>query len=250
MDLKNTSAHALFGHGADPAIRRPWMPTATWKKDGCWWPPVGIVVLFMCCCPGARQLWPPAARTLHLLPVLSATVKKFFSLFFVILLCRTARPGGWWAICAAMETTPSARDFPGLKHPLWRIAGLLPVCRRMVPGIPARRKPLKIFHNWLNYHLFSATSVAGVHIGIHGWLYPGQTSQTVLAPAVARQAGRRLFLELHAAEKMINATGRRFLFTVAPGKAAIYPEYVGSGAAGCRKPRLQGPARRPRRVTP
>jgi hypothetical protein len=105
----------------------------------------------------------------------------------------------------------------------------------MVQRIPARRETLKIFHNWLNYHLFSATSVAAVHIGIHGWLYPKQTSQ-VLAPAVARQQGNRLFLELHTVEKMINATGRRFLVTVVPGKAAIYPEYVGSGMKGVQSP--------------
>ena len=35
-------------------------------------------------------------------------------------------------------------------------------------------------------------------------------------------------------QKIVNATGRRFLVTVVPGKAAIYPEYAGSGLIGRR----------------
>ena len=97
-------------------------------------------------------------------------------------------------------------------------------------------KPLKIFHNWLNYHLFSATSASAVNIGIHGWLYPRGTREDLSEPAVALQKGNRLFLELHAVEKIINATGRRFLVTVVPGKAAIYPEYVGSGFSEAQSP--------------
>jgi hypothetical protein len=89
-----------------------------------------------------------------------------------------------------------------------------------------------------------------VHIGIHGWLYPEESSVDRLDPAIARQAGRRLLLNLHAAEKMITATGRRFLFTVAPGKAAIYPEYVGSGAERRQEAPFTRPCSTPMRVTP
>lgn len=97
-------------------------------------------------------------------------------------------------------------------------------------------KSLKIFHNWLNYHLFSATSATAVHIGIDGWLYPGAAIADNSESTIARQTGHRLFLDLHAAEKMITATERRFLITVVPGKSAIYPEYVGSDTAASQSP--------------
>lgn len=95
---------------------------------------------------------------------------------------------------------------------------------------------LKIFHNWLNYHLFSATSTPAVHIGIHGWLYPGEPFGNTSNQMIALQAGRRQFLKLHAVEKIITAMGRRFMFTVVPGKAAIYPEYVNAGGEGVKSP--------------
>ncbi|MCK5487794.1 MAG: hypothetical protein KAI86_16360, partial [Desulfobacterales bacterium] len=37
-----------------------------------------------------------------------------------------------------------------------------------------------------------------------------------------------LVLELHAIERLIEATGRRFFFIVAPNKSTIYPEFVGT----------------------
>jgi hypothetical protein len=161
-------------------------------------------------------------------------VKKFFSLFFVILL---AAPLVWWVVGHMRSNGDNTvrQGFPRPEAALWLDRGYYQAVEEWFKESLPAVKPLKIFHNWLNYHLFSATSVAAVHIGIHGWLYPKQTSQ-VLAPAVARQQGNRLFLELHTVEKMINATGRRFLVTVVPGKAAIYPEYVGSGMKGVQSP--------------
>jgi hypothetical protein len=98
---------------------------------------------------------------------------------------------------------------------------------------------LKVLHNWLDYHLFSTTSDETVHIGIHGWLFNGQANPAPGAPTIDRQTGNRLFLDCHAVEKMITATGRRFLFTVIPGKAAMYPEFVGSGMPRTESPVYQ-----------
>ncbi len=102
-------------------------------------------------------------------------------------------------------------------------------------SLPAGRR-LKTLHNWLNYHLFSTSSAASVRVGIHGWLYPKETTAAYPEPPVARQAAYRLFLEMHAVEKIINATGRHFLATVVPGKAVIYPEYVGSDISKFQSP--------------
>ena len=88
---------------------------------------------------------------------------------------------------------------------------------------------LKRFNNWLDYHLFDTTATQSVRIGIYGWLYPRNHTIGPNDSKALDQAGRRLFLNLYAVEKIITATGRRFVFTVVPGKDAIYPEYLRSG---------------------
>jgi hypothetical protein len=162
-------------------------------------------------------------------------VKKFFSLFFVMLLSAPVV----LMLVGHLRGNPDntvRQGFPAPEASVWRDRSYYQSVEGWFQESLPTGQPLKFFHNWLNFHLFSATSTAGVHIGIHGWLYPEESSVDRLDPAIARQAGRRLLLNLHAAEKMITATGRRFLFTVAPGKAAIYPEYVGSGAAAAGSP--------------
>jgi hypothetical protein len=98
-------------------------------------------------------------------------------------------------------------------------------------------KPLKVFHNWLNYQLFSATSDRrGTHRHPRLALSGGEQRRPFGSghrPAGGPSAVSGICTPL---EKMITATGRRFLFTVAPGKAAIYPEYVGSGASAAGSP--------------
>ncbi|MDH3797465.1 MAG: hypothetical protein OES70_02470, partial [Desulfobacterales bacterium] len=72
------------------------------------------------------------------------------------------------------------------------------------------------------------TDVKGVHVGTNGWLYSRQSIDDYRKEACDRMQNiERLVLELHAIEKMIESTGRRFFFIVAPSKSTIYPEYVG-----------------------
>lgn len=126
------------------------------------------------------------------------------------------------------------QGFPRFEPTLWQERGFYQAVEGWFAESLPVGKPLRIFHNWLNYHLFSSTSATAVHLGIHGWLFPKRTSQNPSDPKAALHSAHRLFLELHAAEKIVNATGRHFLFTVVPGKATIYPEYVGSGLKGGR----------------
>lgn len=160
-------------------------------------------------------------------------MKKFFSLFFVILLTAPIVLWGGGQLRSNGDNT-DRKGFPRPEATLWLDRDFYQAVEGWFEESLPAGKPLKIFHNWLNYHLFSATSATAVHLGIRGWLFPKDTSQGRSVPAVARQKAHRLFLELHAAEKIINSTGRRFLVTVVPGKASIYPEYVGSGHTGPR----------------
>lgn len=88
-------------------------------------------------------------------------------------------------------------------------------------------RPMQRVNHWLDYHLFNTTSKKAVHIGTHGWLYPAKNAPGSTEPSDPDEAARRLFLDLHAVEKIFAAAGRRFVFAVVPAKALIYPEYLG-----------------------
>jgi hypothetical protein len=90
------------------------------------------------------------------------------------------------------------------------------------------RSPLILAKRWLDYRIFHMTDIEAVHIGNNGWLYSRQSINDYRKEACDRmQDIQRLILDLHAIEKIIEATGRRFLFIVAPNKSTIYPENVG-----------------------
>ncbi|RLD96172.1 MAG: hypothetical protein DRJ13_13800, partial [Bacteroidetes bacterium] len=90
------------------------------------------------------------------------------------------------------------------------------------------RGPMILAKNWLDYHLFSTTDSREVHIGTDGWLYDFKSIKDYRKGACNHEAyAKQLVLELHALEKIIQASGRRFFFTIAPNKSTIYPEFVG-----------------------
>ena len=82
--------------------------------------------------------------------------------------------------------------------------------------------------NWVDYNVFRTTDSPHIHIGLEGWLY-SHTSIVDYRKDAGDDLGAadQLALGLHALEKVIEASGRRFLFTVAPNKATVYPEFVG-----------------------
>jgi len=90
------------------------------------------------------------------------------------------------------------------------------------------RSPLIFAKRWLDYHVFGATDIADVHVGHRGWLYSRESIEDYLKAACDDSAAiEQLVLTLHAMERMIEASGRRFIFTIAPNKSTIYPEFLG-----------------------
>jgi len=82
--------------------------------------------------------------------------------------------------------------------------------------------------NWIDYHAFRASPVPKVHFGRNGWFYLRQTLRDHEKNACReRDLVEKLFLDLHGAEKILAAAGRRFLFFPVPNKERIYPENVG-----------------------
>ncbi len=95
------------------------------------------------------------------------------------------------------------------------------------------RSPLVFAKRWLDFRLFGMTDADGVHVGKNGWLYSRQSVEDFRKEACSESAEmEQLALALHATEKMLAASGRRFIFTVAPNKSAIYPEHLGFVPSG------------------
>lgn len=90
------------------------------------------------------------------------------------------------------------------------------------------RGPLVYAKNWIDYHLFRTTDSPDVHIGNDGWLYSRKSIDDFRKAACdSRACIEHLALQLHALEKVFQASDRKFVFTVAPNKSTIYPEFVG-----------------------
>jgi hypothetical protein len=155
------------------------------------------------------------------------TMRKIFSLIFVFLLLA---PAAVWLIDLDFGLQ---LDRIGLKPP--RFDGRVLFNNAYYRSFDqyfndnfSLRSPLILTKRWLDYRIFHMTDVKGVHVGTNGWLYSRQSIDDYRKEACDRMQNiERLVLELHAIEKMIESTGRRFFFIVAPSKSTIYPEYVG-----------------------
>ncbi|MGD8992212.1 MAG: hypothetical protein PVI00_12230, partial [Desulfobacterales bacterium] len=90
------------------------------------------------------------------------------------------------------------------------------------------RDPLVFAKRWLDYHLFKMTDTAAVHVGRQGWLYSRNSISDFRKQACDDLLlVHQLTLDLHAVDHLLSASGRRFVFMVAPNKSTIYPEYLG-----------------------
>jgi len=90
------------------------------------------------------------------------------------------------------------------------------------------RGPMILLKNWIDYHVFRTTDSRDVHIGTDGWLYDFESIKDYRKEACNDRAyTKQLVLELRALDKIIQASGRRFFFSIVPSKSTIYPEFVG-----------------------
>jgi hypothetical protein len=93
----------------------------------------------------------------------------------------------------------------------------------------AAGQPLIQAKKWLDYHLFAMSDAPGVYIGRKGWRFDRGSIDTFRKNGCNRRARlHQLIGELEAAARIAEIGGRRFIFSVAPDKATIYPEYVGT----------------------
>jgi len=154
-------------------------------------------------------------------------MKKAFSLIFLLLLLV---PAVVWLI--GLDVGPTAKsNKPNPPRPYGNALLSVDYYRSFDQYFNrtfSLRSPLTVAKNWLDYHIFRTTDATGVHIGRSGWLYSRKSIDDYRKEACKDAADMsRMFLELQALERIIEASGRRFLFIVAPDKSTVYPEYVG-----------------------
>lgn len=85
--------------------------------------------------------------------------------------------------------------------------------------------------NWIDYYVFHTSPSPKVHIGKDGWLYYFRTEHEYfrIDDCIPGERKRMLNLarELHYRERIVEASGRRFILIIVPDKTTIYPEYFG-----------------------
>jgi hypothetical protein len=166
-------------------------------------------------------------------------MKKIFSILFVLILLL---PAAAWLI--GLDFNINVERI-GLKPPRFDGRSLLNndyyrSFDQYLNDSFSLRDPLVLGKRWLDYHVFDMTDIAGVHVGKHGWLFDRKSIADVQKKACDDKALiAQLVLTLHAIDRIIAASGRQFLFTVAPNKSSIYPEFLGFIPAGesCRRSR-------------
>ena len=155
-------------------------------------------------------------------------LKKTISLLFILMLLT---PAGLWLFTGASsgdrrEPPPAAFPQPD-RHALFKNDYYRALDQYINDHFIFRDRVVFI-KNWLGFKLFRKTERTDIHVGRNGWLYRRRDVETPLQD-IRRDPGptNRLLLELHALEKVIEASGRRFRLLVIPSKSSIYPEYVG-----------------------
>jgi hypothetical protein len=82
--------------------------------------------------------------------------------------------------------------------------------------------------SWVDYYIFNTSPSTQVHIGEDGWLYYDEALHDYLKnDCPSAEEMNNLAHQLHDLEEIFDTSGKKFIFTIAPDKSTVYPEYVG-----------------------
>jgi len=95
---------------------------------------------------------------------------------------------------------------------------------------------------WIDSHLFRTPASTEVYIGRDGWLFFRPEIRDYMKGGCSRQTLRDMLTlaqQLQGLERAVEASGRQFVFLVAPNKATVYREYAipGSQRSDCGRSR-------------
>lgn len=80
----------------------------------------------------------------------------------------------------------------------------------------------------IDYHIFNSSVSSKVYVGKRSWLYyRDELRDSLKSDCNERENMRVLARQLNSIERILESSGKKFVFVVAPNKSTIYPEYVG-----------------------
>ena len=93
--------------------------------------------------------------------------------------------------------------------------------------------------NWLDYYIFDTSPTLKAYVAQNGWIYFYDGLWSYMKSDCNMKVKMYDFArEIQNLEKVLEASGRKFVFVIAPNKATIYPEHVGiRRATRCNKSR-------------
>jgi hypothetical protein len=149
------------------------------------------------------------------------------ALLFVALLLLPAVYG--LGIPHAGDSKPKmALKSPGFqKEAIWEPA-YYKAWTRYAQNLVTVNSPLTGVKSWIDYRLFAMTDAKGIHVGRQGWLFDEKALESYQKRGCdkAEHIGRQI-MNIRSASRLAELAGRRFIFSIIPGKSTIYPEYVG-----------------------
>ena len=150
-------------------------------------------------------------------------MRYFFSTFFVLLLLIPAVSGFLEHDEAKAKLKAPGFDVAAAGKADYYLAWSEYLKQRVSSlSVPSRVK------NYFDYHLFSMTDNDKVYVGRDGWLFASKTVEDARKSACRQKdRARRLMLDLHAANRLVEASGKHLVFCTIPNKATIYPDFVG-----------------------
>lgn len=101
------------------------------------------------------------------------------------------------------------------------------------------RKQLRTGKAWIDYHIFRSSTVQEVYVGRAGWLYFRSELDDFRKDSCSHAGEMEVLArQLQEVDHIVRASGRTFVFLVAPNKSTIYPEHVDIvRSRGCFKSR-------------
>ncbi len=82
--------------------------------------------------------------------------------------------------------------------------------------------------SWIELNVFGDSPNPEVLLGAGGWLF---SRESTLSACGKKASPLEVVTNVRRLDRILGASGRRFIFLVAPNKEAIYPEYLGPAAS-------------------
>ncbi len=144
--------------------------------------------------------------------------KIFITLFLALLLIPSV------GMLLGFESAAGANEI--LSPPPRFGLGMLSETADYVADRFALRQEMISIWSWIHEHLLLTSAEEQVILGRDGFLYYGETLDDYTGKALSDAELEQIAQRLRALQDSLEADGKAFVFTIAPNKNSLYPEYM------------------------